>query len=64
MEITKWLSANFATLIAAAVLILIVALLLKSKIKERRNGGCGCGCPGCSGSCAHGSEKYKGGESR
>ena len=63
MAFAKWLTANFATMIAAAVLVLIMALLLKSKIKERRMGGCGCGCPGCSGNCAHGSEKQKG-ESR
>ena len=51
MGITEWLSANIATLIAAAVLVLIMVLLIRSKIRERRQGGCGCGCPGCSGSC-------------
>lgn len=59
MAFTKWLTANLATMIAAAVLVLIMALLLKSKIKERRMGGCGCGCTGCSGSCAYSSENRR-----
>ncbi len=53
MQIMEWISANIATIVAAAVLFLIVGLIIKSKLKEHKQGGCGCGCPGCTGSCPH-----------
>jgi len=49
----EWISTNFATIIAAAILLIIIVLIIRSKVRERKQGGCGCGCPGCSGSCPH-----------
>ena len=43
----EWLSANYASVIAAAIIVIILVLAVRGKIKSHKNGGCGCGCPGC-----------------
>ena len=47
----EWLSQNWGTLVAGAVVLAIVAAVVIKIVRDKRQhkGGCSCGCAGCPG---------------
>ena len=46
-----WLSANWGTLLVAAILALVIFVIVRKTVRDRRAGRHACGCDCCSGGC-------------
>ena len=47
-----WLSANWGTVLVAALLAAAIAAVIRKLVRNKRAGRHACGCDCCSGSCA------------